>query len=294
VQQNRRQYSFVALLSNKNVVKISEVDVKNADIRLDERFSYPDGLYNFAVSGQTPGSSYYLVLPLNIPLGEEPVFRKYMGALRGWQDYSEDANNALFSAAAEDGACPEPGSSLFISGLHDGHTCVQLYIEDGGPNDYDGVVDGVVTDPGGVGIIDNKVIAPSANKSTIEINRTFIANREDGAIITVRAVGEDGLFLEDVTVVAGCRKCSDVTFSHFVEQGQGVYRANITFGNSFSHGLIEAVISNDSGSATVGPIRVVALESSGGGCTIAGDRFDISLFVMIIMMTLLRYRRKPH
>ena len=60
---NHIKLGSVALLSNKNVVKISEVDVRNADIRLDERFSYPDGLYNFAVSGQTPGSSYYLVLP---------------------------------------------------------------------------------------------------------------------------------------------------------------------------------------------------------------------------------------
>ena len=56
------------------------------------------------------------------------------------------------SAAGEPGVCPAPGSSEYTAGLTTFHYCVQLTIEDGGPNDTDGVRDFVVRDPGGVGI----------------------------------------------------------------------------------------------------------------------------------------------
>jgi len=52
----------------------------------------------------------------------------------------------------ESGACPEPGSSAYRSGLHYLDNCVQLTIQDGGPNDTDNRADGVVRDPGTVGV----------------------------------------------------------------------------------------------------------------------------------------------
>jgi hypothetical protein len=54
------------------------------------------------------------------------------------------------SAAGEPGFCPPPGDSSYTEGLTPGHWCVQLIIEDGGPNDADGSANHSVDDPGGV------------------------------------------------------------------------------------------------------------------------------------------------
>jgi hypothetical protein len=63
-----------------------------------------------------------------------------------------DTNNSVSSARGEPGVCPAPGSSEYTSGLTAFNYCVQLTIEDGGPNDADGVRDYVIRDPGGVAI----------------------------------------------------------------------------------------------------------------------------------------------
>lgn len=62
-----------------------------------------------------------------------------------------DARNTLASASGVDGPCPAPGSRDYVSGLQPGHYCVQLTLDDGGPNDADGLRNGMILDPGGVG-----------------------------------------------------------------------------------------------------------------------------------------------
>jgi hypothetical protein len=37
---------------------------------------------------------------------------------------------------------------VWSEGLSEGHECVRLIIQDGGPNDLDGMTDGVIRDPG--------------------------------------------------------------------------------------------------------------------------------------------------
>ncbi|MCK4737205.1 MAG: hypothetical protein KAT10_01490, partial [Sulfurimonas sp.] len=59
-------------------------------------------------------------------------------------------NNAVHSAASTAGACPAPGSDTYSVGLTAGHDCIQLTIQDGGPNDADGLANAEVKDPGGV------------------------------------------------------------------------------------------------------------------------------------------------
>jgi len=48
--------------------------------------------------------------------------------------------------------CPEPGSSAYITGLNYLDNCIQLTIKDGGPNDTDNQVNGVINDPSTVGL----------------------------------------------------------------------------------------------------------------------------------------------
>ena len=84
----------------------------------------------------------------------------------GWQDFIVDEKNSLASAPGEKGICPPPNDSAYTSGLTSGHHCVQLRLEDGGPNDTDGTANGVITDPGGVAIEPIVNEPPPPNKVT--------------------------------------------------------------------------------------------------------------------------------
>jgi hypothetical protein len=115
------------------------------------------GIFDFEIHGLTKsGQSVLIVIPLHAAIPDNPAYRKYTED-NGWQDFVEDDRNSLASAAGESGAnppeagiCPPPGDPAFIPGLSPGHYCVQLMIEDGGPNDSDGRKNGVIVDPGGV------------------------------------------------------------------------------------------------------------------------------------------------
>lgn len=81
---------------------------------------------------------------------ENGVYRKLSNG--EWYTFVEDDNNQLWSTAGEAGYCPPPGSEEFTPGLTAGDWCVQLTIEDGGPNDDDGVDNRMIVDPGGVAL----------------------------------------------------------------------------------------------------------------------------------------------
>jgi len=99
-----------------------------------------------------PGSQARIVIPLQTGIPKNAVYRKF-DANTGWTNFVVDANNRIASALGDKGACPEPGSSLYVSGLRYLYNCVQLTIQDGGPNDSDNAANGVVVDPGSTGIV---------------------------------------------------------------------------------------------------------------------------------------------
>ncbi|MDX3775561.1 Ig-like domain-containing protein [Chromatiaceae bacterium AAb-1] len=110
------------------------------------------GVFDFVLTGlSVRGDSYQFVVPQReaIPIGA--VYRKYTAA-DGWKDFVENTTNRLYSTAGEPGYCPPPGAPVWQPGLNIGHWCVQLLIEDGGPNDADGQVNGRIVDPGGVSV----------------------------------------------------------------------------------------------------------------------------------------------
>ncbi len=98
----------------------------------------------------TAGASVAVVIPQRQPIPENPVYRKHDGI---WFTLVEDARNRLASAPGERGVCPPPGSGEYRPGLNAGDWCVELTIEDGGPNDTDGLANGMIRDPGGVGTL---------------------------------------------------------------------------------------------------------------------------------------------
>lgn len=285
------------MVSKEQIISVfAERNTNSGLADLDKDYSYPYGLFDFTVSGAIPGDSYYLVLPLDAPYVEGQLFRKYMGPQIGWQNFIENAKNALFSAAATDGACPESGSHLFVSGIQAGHSCIQLYIEDGGPNDVDGMANGTVTDPGGIAIYSKQGSAPSANNSIFELDKTTIVTRGERAIATVIAVDTEGTPLEGVDIVANCNQCLGVVIGEFSHKGQGVYSAEVTSSAWLSNGWIEIVVSNEFGSAALEPKQFLVKLKKTGGCSIVSDQpANISLFVLLFLFTLFDYfRRRYH
>ena len=112
------------------------------------------GYFDFEINGLAwAGQSVMIVIPQYTEIPEDAVYRKY-SKTNGWQDFVEDDKNSLSSAVGEEGICPAPGDPAYNhnDGLVEGDYCVQLLIEDGGPNDTDGRKNGVILDPGGVSI----------------------------------------------------------------------------------------------------------------------------------------------
>lgn len=135
----------------------------------DEEFDLVSTITNFKVEGLgLVGDSVTLILPLaqSISIPDTAAYRKYTEA-KGWFDFVQDENNSLGSALKDaDGNCPTPGSDYYLaadlvtpSGLLEGKECIQLTIEDGGPNDADGLANGIVVDPGAL-VIDHVNIPP--------------------------------------------------------------------------------------------------------------------------------------
>jgi hypothetical protein len=116
----------------------------------DVEFGYPNAIADFEILGVEPGNSARVVVPLRHPIPANARYRKYV--VDHWQDFVVDDNNALASAPGSNGACPAPGDSSYVVGLNQGHGCIQLTLQDGGPNDADNQVNGVIRDPGGLAV----------------------------------------------------------------------------------------------------------------------------------------------
>ena len=144
----------IAFESETNGVQVSETAIERYATSI--RFPRDDhqnigGLFNFEIHGLSQaGDSALVVIPLRKVIPAKPHYRKLMPT--GWQDFIVDEKNSLASAPGENGICPPPTDSAYTTGLTSGHHCIQLRLEDGGPNDSDGMANGVIIDPGGVAI----------------------------------------------------------------------------------------------------------------------------------------------
>lgn len=148
-------------------------------------------LYQLPVAGQT----VTVVLPQATPLPKGAEYRKYSEAL-GWYQFVEDEYNHLSSSQGEKGACPPPGSDLWSTGLTEGHWCVQLRLQDGGPNDIDGLVNFAITDPGVIAVLADGFSAVEAieDTATTRMNKavtvSVLANDtyQAGEAVTINSV----------------------------------------------------------------------------------------------------------
>lgn len=81
----------------------------------------------------------------------------------------------------------------------------------------------------------------------------------------------------------------------FSYQGSGVYIAEITSSVWLSNGWIEAVVSNEFGSASLAPKKLLVKFKRAGGCNIiSGQSDDISLFLVLFLFTLFNYIKRRY
>jgi len=139
-----------ALAGSSGGVQVLDQEIgKLTNLAADTSFKPVGGVFDFVIGDlPTPGQSTRVVLPQQAPIPANAVYRKYHAGK--WQDFVSNANNNIQSAPGLAGYCPPPGSSEWKPGLVAGYLCVQLTIEDGGPNDDDGKVNSAIADPGAV------------------------------------------------------------------------------------------------------------------------------------------------
>ena len=170
----RLQLGTTARISQATSARVTSEDIARAGDgngggvgNSDDEFDYQSGIYDFEVTNLPEvGSTVQVVIPQAIAIGEFPDYRKYRPGV-GWGDFVEDDNNSVASTAGSSGGCPEPGDQSYQPGLTPGHFCIQLTIEDGGPNDADSAQgpNGVVKDPGGVATPKGQVAVGSGSGS---------------------------------------------------------------------------------------------------------------------------------
>ncbi|WP_107352583.1 Ig-like domain-containing protein [Shewanella algae] len=214
-EQLSRPNSYLAeaqpgICSRKGLLSLQRLD---NGIELEDGSMLPDdsegkivgGLFDFELEGSEYGGNVSIVIPQVQAIPAQAQYRKYVAS--GWQEFVTDANNQIFSSAGEPGYCPPMGDASWQSGLTEGHWCVQLLIQDGGPNDGDGQANGTIVDPGGV------AVKLSANQHPIAQADSFSLPWNQQHLLDVLAndndADNDSLYLVQASVSIGEISVSD-------------------------------------------------------------------------------------
>jgi len=136
----------------------------------DHEFENTGGLFGFIIRNiETAGQSIEVVIAQRQAIPKAAIYRKYDPISGLWYQFVENELNHLKTALGQPGSCPSPGSSEYKAGLTPGHWCIELTIEDGGPNDNDGNrekssdADNMISDPGGIAVQATANHVPVAN-----------------------------------------------------------------------------------------------------------------------------------
>ncbi|WP_205597752.1 Ig-like domain-containing protein [Paraferrimonas sp. SM1919] len=151
-----------------------EINKPNDDLNPDTQAVNIGGLFDFiAYKLAEPGQDIFVVMPQRNAIPENAVYRKH-SPQHGW--YSIDEPGIVFSTQGEPGFCPPPGTAEWTEGLTVGHWCVKLKLQDGTKYDDDGLVNGVIYDPGGVGVLltDNTFPIAQNDEYRVKVGQTII------------------------------------------------------------------------------------------------------------------------
>lgn len=140
-------YAVAAQNGGMQVYAAQIVDASDR-ILIDSTHMPIGAIYDFEIHGLTVlDRTARVVLPLPVTLPRNAVWRK-LGGNERWHDFVTNGRDAIHSATRVNGQCPSLADAAWQPGVLAGRDCVRLTLTDGGPNDADGVVNGVIRDPG--------------------------------------------------------------------------------------------------------------------------------------------------
>jgi len=222
------------------------VQLLESELPSDEESQNIGGLFDFIASGlPQQGQTYKIVFPQILPIPQGAVYRKFKNGV--WVDFVENEKNAVSSTEGEAGYCPPPGQDIWTSGLTEGHWCVQLTIEDGGPNDDDKAANATIVDPGGVAVLLNNNNLPVANPDMITMNW------DDQVIIDVLANDTD-TDNDDLKISGANVDFGDVA----IENNQLVYQ---TLNDFIGMATIQYGISDNNGGSAYSIVEVTVVNN---------------------------------
>ena len=156
--------SFSALGASGGAVLSTEDIARLNGLSEDENFELQGGIFDFEIHQlTTPGQQVSVVLPLSVAIPEEATYRKFQQGV--WVSFVDDDRNDIHSSQGLMGYCPPPNDASWQQGMTAGHFCLQLTLEDGGPNDADAEVNAAISDPGAAGVLSGGSSAPASASS---------------------------------------------------------------------------------------------------------------------------------
>ena len=197
-----------AFAAGNHYASVSEDDLRSyggeggtvTETSVDEEYQYTAGVFDFEVVGLEKGASVHVVIPQNQAIPADAVYRKFFTGV-GWSAFVEYEHNSIRSSAGSKGVCPAPGDSSYEPGLIEGYFCVQLEIEDGGPNDTDGEINGVVKDPGGVAV--KSIPAPVVSVRRLPIEETLFSSGAGEKVVFGFVISSDSTDAELRNITLG-------------------------------------------------------------------------------------------
>ncbi|MCF2859173.1 ExeM/NucH family extracellular endonuclease [Pseudoalteromonas sp. SMS1] len=222
----------LGLSSDKHAASLSASDAVNTGlVTADEGIDNRGGIFDFVVNTPKGVDSVKVVLPQQAAIPANAQYRKYLPN-QGWVTFSAQNGNAIYSAMGQAGYCPSINDASWQEGLIEGAWCVRLTLVDGGEYDADGVKNGKIVDPGGVGV------TQSDNKAPIAIDDTLEVVRNESVTLDVLANDSDadGDVLYVINAVAGRGSVSINTDSTLAYQSAQDYVGGDTMQYTISDG----------------------------------------------------------
>ena len=234
-----------AVFAEKAGAELSVMGVEayamDAGVDGGDSYYFTRGVFDFEIYGVSAGAQASVVIPQLAAIPPEATYRKF-SAKGGWQNFVQNDRNHVRSAPGELGVCLAPGADDYVNGIHEGYFCLELTIEDGGPNDADGQVNGIIKDPGGLATVDIPVpeiglglgeLSDTAfdegDRDSVVLAFSFESDSNDAALdrLTFTAAGT----LDDVSEVRGANLYLDRNGDGLISEGdeligQGAYDEN--------------------------------------------------------------------
>jgi len=128
-------------------MSVSDIGIVDPLLNPENGEQCAGGCIDFVITGVTPGEYIDIVYLLSKPIQTGSVYRKLING--NWQTFDKTTGDTIGSAAAVSNQCQSP-AGRFSSTLVAGNECIIIHIKDGGPNDADGLENGIIVDPSGI------------------------------------------------------------------------------------------------------------------------------------------------